>query len=442
MTVKNRENAEKSQVVLTIEVGAEEFNAAMEKAYRKMRKQLRVPGFRPGKAPRAIIEKMYGPEVFFEDAVTFAFPDAYQAAVKEQDLRVVGQASVELDGQVTKDGFTFKATAPVYPEVTLGQYKGLSAPRREASVTEEDVDAHIKELRERNTRLVSVERPAREGDVVTLDFEGFLDGKAFDGGKGINHSLELGSHSFIPGFEEQVAGMSAGEERDITVTFPEDYVEDLRGKEAVFHVSVHEIKEKDEPELDDEFAKDVSEFDTLAELRDDLRREIEKEQQESYQRQFEDELLEQVADKITAEIPDVMVENQADQMLDNLKSRIYSQGMSYETYQQMTGSSEESLRTAVMEPALRQVRMDLAIAAIIDAEKLEAMAEDVDAEYGKLAENSGLDIETVKKYFTEEQVKDQVLTRKAIAVVADSATVTDWTASEDSQEETEDGGEG
>ena len=254
MSVKSCEKVEKSQVALTIEVGAPEFEAAIEKAYQKMRKKINVQGFRPGKAPRKIIEGMYGVEVFFEEAINIAFPDAYEAAVKEQDLRVVGYPEVEMVGECTRDGFTFKATVPVYPEVTLGQYKGLSAEKDEVKVMAADVNERLKELTDRNTRLVSVDRAAKEGDTAVIDFEGFLDGKPFDGGKGENHSLELGSHSFVPGFEEQVVGMKAGEEKDIDITFPEDYHADLAGKAVVFKVKVNEVKEKEVPALDDEFA--------------------------------------------------------------------------------------------------------------------------------------------------------------------------------------------
>ena len=243
MSVKSCEKMEKSLVALTIEVGAQEFQAAVEKAYLKMRKRINVSGFRPGKAPRKIIEGMYGQEVFFEEAINIAFPDAYEAAVKEQELQPVGYPSVEMVGEATKDGFTFKAVVPVYPEVTLGEYKGLSAEKEEVKVSAADVDERIQQMADRNSRLVSVDRAAKEGDTAVIDFEGFLDGTPFDGGKGENHSLELGSHSFIPGFEEQVVGMKAGEEKDLDVTFPEDYPsKDLAGKAVVFKVKCHEVK--------------------------------------------------------------------------------------------------------------------------------------------------------------------------------------------------------
>ena len=424
MSVKSCEKVEKSQVALTIEVGSAEFEAAIEKAYQKMRKKINVPGFRPGKAPRKIFEGMYGAEVFFEEAINIAFPDAYEAAVKEQELQVVGYPTVEMVGDVTKEGFTFKATTPVYPEVTLGEYKGLSAPKDEVKVTAADVDDRLKQLSDRNTRLVSVDREAKEGDTAVIDFEGFLDGKPFDGGKGENHSLELGSHSFVPGFEEQVVGMKAGDEKDIDITFPEDYHADLAGKAVVFKVKVHEVKEKEVPELDDEFAKDVSEFDTLKELKADLKKKITEERQKDADRAFEDALMEQVAANITADIPDAMVETQARQFLDNFKMQIAQSGIPYDQYMKMTGMDEGKLLEDAKEPALRQVRMDLAVAAIIKAENLEATDEEVEAEFQKLAEQYSMDIEMVKKYLQADQVKDQLISQKAVAVVVDSATAT------------------
>ena len=422
MTVKNCEKLEKSQVALTVEVSAEEFEAAVEKAYQKMRKKINVPGFRPGKAPRKVIEGMYGAEVFFEEAMNNAFPEAYEAAVKEQDLQVVGYPSVELVGECTKEGFTFKAVAPVYPEVTLGEYKGLSAPKDEVKVTAADVDERLKELTDRNTRLESVDREAKEGDTAVIDFEGFLDGKPFEGGKGEKHSLELGSHSFVPGFEEQVVGMKAGDEKDIDITFPEDYHADLAGKAVVFKVKVHEVKEKQVPALDDEFAKDVSEFDTLKDLKADLKKKITEERQKAADRAFEEALMEQVAANITADVPDAMIEAQCRQFLDNFKMQIAQQGIPYDQYMKMTGMDEAKLLEDAKEPATRQVRMDLAMRAIIEAEKLEATDEEVEAEFQKMADEYNIDLETVKKYLQAEQVKDQIISRKAVAVVVDSAT--------------------
>ena len=422
MSVKSCEKVEKSQVALTIEVGAQEFEAAVEKAYQKMRRKINVPGFRPGKAPRKIIEGMYGAEVFYEEAINIAFPEAYEAAVKEQELQVVGYPAVEVEGQVTKDGFTFKATVPVYPEVKLGQYKGLSAEKEEVKVSASDVDTRLKALADRNTRLVSVDREAKEGDTAVIDFEGFLDGKPFDGGKGENYSLELGSHSFVPGFEEQLVGAKAGDEKKLDVTFPTDYHQDLAGKAVVFQVKVHEVKEKEVPAMDDEFAKDVSEFDTLKDLKADLKKKITAEREDTAKRAFEDALMEQVAEGITADVPDAMVEAQARQFLDNFKMQLAQQGIKYDEYMKATGMDESKLVEDAKEPALKQVRMDLAMAAIIKEENIDATDEEVEAEFQKMADQYGMDLETVKKYLQADQVKDQLKSQKAIAVVADSAT--------------------
>ncbi|MBQ9521919.1 MAG: trigger factor [Oscillospiraceae bacterium] len=422
MNVKSCEKQEKSQVLLTIEVGPDEFDAAIEKAYKKNRRKYRVAGFRPGKASRKMIEAVYGREVFYDEAINEAFPDAYEAAVKEKELKVLDMPSVELDGIPSSAGFTFKAKVPVYPEVTLGQYKGLSAPKMPVKVTDDDVNQRVKRLSDRNTRLVSVEREAQNGDTVVIDFEGFLNGEPFEGGKGENHSLELGSENFVPGFEEQLVGTKAGDEKELNITFPENYAPELAGKDVVFKVKVHEVKEKDVPEIDDEFAKDVSEFDTMDELRADLRRQITAEREAAAQREFEDELMNQVADGITVDIPDVLIERQAQQFVDNLKRQVYQQGFTYEQYLKMTGGSEEKLLEDAQEPAVRQVRMDLAVTAIIEQEHLEVTDDDREAEYQKLAEQSGMDKKSVKKYFNAEQMNNQVLTQKAIAIVTDSAT--------------------
>ena len=423
MSVKNVEKVEKSQVALTIEVGAAEFEAAIEKAYQKMRKKINVQGFRPGKAPRKMIEKMYGAEVFFEEAINNAFPEAYDAAIKEQELKVVGYPEVEMVGECTKEGFTFKAVVPVYPEVTLGEYKGLSAEKEEVKVGAADVNERLKNMQDRNTRLVSVEREAQNGDTVVIDFEGFLDGVAFEGGKGENYSLELGSSSFVPGFEEQLVGLKAGEEKDLDITFPEQYTPELAGKAVVFKVKVHEVKGKEVPELDDEFAKDVSEFDTLKELKADLKKKITEERQKAADSAFEDKLMEMVAENLVVEIPDAMVEAQAHQFIDNFKMQLAQSGIPYEQYQQMTGNTEEKMLEEAKDPALRQVKVDLAIAAIIKAENIEISDEEVEAEYNKLAEMYGMEVEMVKKYLTDDQIKDQLCTQKAVSVVADNAVV-------------------
>ena len=420
MSVKNCEKLEKSMVALTVEVGAADFEAAVEKAYKKQRGQIRVPGFRPGKAPRKMIEAMFGAQVFYEEAVNIALPDAYEEAVKEQELQVVGYPQVELL-DVGKEGFSFKATVAVFPEMTLGQYKGLEAPRAEAKVTDEDVDARLKEMAERNSRMVSVDRAVEKGDIANINFEGFLDGEPFDGGKGEDHDLEIGSGSFVPGFEDQLIGMKAEEERDINITFPEDYHADLAGKAVVFHVKVNAVKVKEVPAIDDEFAKDVSEFDTLAELKKDVKAKLVAEREEAAARAFEDILMGKVAEGITCDIPDAMVEEQAKRFADNFKMQLQSQGLSFEQYAKMTNTDENALLEQAKEPAARQVRMDLAVSAIVKAENLEATDEDVEAEYEKMAKQYGMEAENLKKYIEADVVKEQVIRGKAIAVVVDSA---------------------
>lgn len=420
MTVKSCEKLEKSRVALTIETSAEEFEAAVNKAYLKMRGKINVPGFRVGKAPRKIIEKMYGAEVFYEEAVNIILPDAYEAAVKEQKLEVVGYPQVELES-CTKDGVVFKCTVAVYPEVKLGQYKGLEAPKAEVKVVAADVNARLKEMADRNSRLVSVERAVKKGDTADIDFEGFDNGVAFDGGKGENFDLEIGSGSFVPGFEDQLIGMKAGEEKDIDITFPENYTPELAGKPVVFHVKVNEVKEKQVPAIDDEFAKDVSEFDTLKDLKADIKKKLTAERTESAQRAFEDVLMAKVAEGIEADIPEEMVELQAERMMEQFKQQLASQGIPFEQYLKMTNTAEADFRKQAQGPAADQVKMDLAVEAIIKAEGLEASDEDVESEMKSVAEKYGMDLDTVKKYLRPEDVKEQVIREKVVKLVADSA---------------------
>ena len=420
MTVKSCEKLEKSRVALTIETSAEEFEAAVNKAYLKMRGKINVPGFRVGKAPRKIIEKMYGAEVFYEEAVNIILPDAYEAAVKEQELDVVGYPEVELES-CTKDGVVFKCTVAVYPEVKLGQYKGLEAPKAEVKVVAADVNARLKEMADRNSRLVSVERAVKKGDTADIDFEGFDNGVAFDGGKGENFDLEIGSGSFVPGFEEQLIGMKAGEEKDIDITFPENYTPELAGKPVVFHVKVNEVKVKEVPALDDEFAKDVSEFDTLKELKADIKKKLTAERTESAQRAFEDVLMAKVAEGVEADVPREMVELQAEQMTEGFKQQLASQGIPFDQYLKMTNTTEADFKSQAYGPAEQQVKMDLAVSAIVKAENLEATDDEVEAEMKKVADRYGMDLDTVKKYLRPEEVKEQVIREKVIKLVADNA---------------------
>ena len=420
MTVKSCEKLEKSRVALTIETSAEEFEAAVNKAYLKMRGKINVPGFRVGKAPRKIIEKMYGAEVFYEEAVNIILPDAYEAAVKEQELNVVGYPEVELES-CTKDGVVFKCTVAIYPEVKLGQYKGLEAPKAEVKVAAADVNARLKEMADRNSRLVSVDRAVKKGDTADIDFEGFDNGKAFDGGKGENFDLEIGSGSFVPGFEDQLIGMKAGEEKDIDITFPENYTPELAGKPVIFHVKINEVKVKEVPAIDDEFAKDVSEFDTLKDLKADIKKKMTVERTEAAQRAFEDVLMAKVAESVEAEIPTEMVELQAAQMPEGFKQQLASQGIPFDQYLKMTNTTEADFIKQAYGPAEQQVKMDLAVKAIIDAEKLDATDDEVEAEMKNVADKYGMDLDTVKKYLRPEEVKEQVIREKVIKVVADSA---------------------
>ena len=420
MTVKSCEKLEKSRVALTIETSAKEFEAAVNKAYLKMRGKINVPGFRVGKAPRKIIEKMYGAEVFYEEAVNIILPDAYEAAVKEQGLETVGYPQVELES-CTKGGVVFKCTVAVYPEVKLGQYKGLEAPKAEVKVAAADVNARLKEMADRNSRLVSVERAVKKGDTADIDFEGFDNGVAFDGGKGENFDLEIGSGSFVPGFEEQLIGMKAGEEKDIDITFPENYTPELAGKPVVFHVKVNEVKVKEVPAIDDEFAKDVSEFDTLKDLKADIKKKMTAERTEAAQRAFEDVLMAKVAEGVEADIPQEMVELQAERMMEQFKQQLASQGIPFDQYLKMTGTTEADFRQQAEGPASEQVKMDLAVEAIIKAEGLEASDEDVENEMKSVAEKYGMDLDTVKKYLRPEDVKEQVVREKVMKLVADNA---------------------
>ena len=438
MTVKSCEKLEKSRVALTIEVGAEEFEAAVNKAYLKMRGKMNIPGFRPGKAPRKMIESMYGAEIFYEEAVNAVLPDAYESAVDEQKLEVVGYPQVEIES-VGKEGAVFKCTVAVYPEVELGQYKGLEAVKAEVKVMAADVNARLKEMADRNSRLVAVERAVKKGDTANIDFEGFDNGVAFEGGKGDAFDLEIGSGIFVPGFEDQLIGMKAGEEKDIDITFPENYTPELAGKPVVFHVKVNEVKVKELPAIDDEFAKDVSEFDTLKELKADIKKKMIEERTTAAQRAFEDVLMTKVAEGVKADIPEEMIELQAQQLVDGFKQQLAAQGIPYDQYLKMTGMEEAKIMADAKEPAANQVKMDLAIRAIIKAEGLEVSDEEVETEMKNVADKYGMDLDTVKKYLRTEDVKEQVMREKVIKVVADSAKAVAPEAKEEETKAEEEG---
>ena len=421
MKVKSVEKLEKSTVALTIEADAQEFEAAIQKAYLKQRGRIMIPGFRKGKAPRKMVEAMYGAEIFYEDAINEIYPELFAQAVEQEKLDTVAYPEVELL-DAGKDGFSFKATVAVRPEVKLGKYKGLTAPKDVAKVTEKDIDGELRPYIQRATRMVDVERKAKKGDTVTIDFEGFMNGKAFDGGKGENHDLELGSGSFIPGFEDQLVGVKADGEKDVVVTFPEDYgAKELAGKEATFKVKIHAVKERVEPTLDDEFAKDVSEFETLKELRKDLGDKLTERRERQAENAFEEALLDQVTENMTVEIPDAMVDARADRMLEEYSRRITSQGISFEQYLAMTGMTVDMLKLQASEGALRQVKTDLALGAIAKAENIEINEEEIDAECTRLAEQYSMPVEEVKKVVPVEELRSDLTNQKAAKVIFDSA---------------------
>ncbi len=423
MSVKNCEKVETNKVALTVEVDAAAFEAAIEKAYRKVRGKINVPGFRKGKAPRKMIENLYGVGVFYDEAINIAMPDAYVEAVESEKLEVVGYPEVELL-DVGKDGFSFKATVYVYPEVKLGQYKGLSAPKAEVKVGAADVNHRLEEMAQRNSRLVTVERPVEKGDTANIDYEGFDNGKPFDGGKAEGFDLEIGSGSFVPGFEDQIIGMSAGEEKDIDITFPEDYHKDLAGKAVVFHVKVNSVQVKEVPAIDDEFAKDVSEFDTLADLKKDIKAKLTADREEAASRAFEDTLMQQVADGVECDVPQPMVDDQAQRFVQNLKMQIQQQGIPYDQYLKLTNMTEEDLLAQAKEPSLRQVKLELAMEAIAKAENVEVTDEEIEAEYAQNAEKYGMKAEDLKKYITADSIKAQLTNQKVVKIVVDSAIAT------------------
>ena len=422
MKVTSVEKKEKSTVELTIQVEADAFEAAVQQAYLKNRASLNVPGFRKGKAPRKVIEGMYGSGVFYEDAIEAVYPGAYAEAVKEQGLDDVGYPKVELV-EVGKDGFTFKALVSVRPEVKLGDYKGLTAPKNEPAVTDEDVDAELKPYIDRATRLVSVEREAQNGDTVVIDFEGFDNGVAFEGGKGENYDLKLGSGSFVPGFEEQLVGAKAGEEKDLNITFPEDYHADLAGKAVVFHVKVKEVKESQVPEVDDEFAKDVSEFETLEAFRADLKSKLELRRQTHAQNDFENQVMERLIANMECEIPDGMVDVELDRMMDDYAMQLQNQGISMEDYQKMLGVNGDMIRDSARPDALRRIQTRLALTAVADAENLEVSDEEVEAEINRLAKQYQLEADQVKAAIPAEDLKRDLKMRKASDLVISSAKV-------------------
>ena len=423
MEVKSIEKKEKNSADITVSVTPEEFEAALVKVFNKNKKSIQIPGFRKGKAPRKIVEAMYGESVFYEDAINEVAPEAYFFSVKEKELKVVADPSIE-DAKVEDDkSLTLKFNAVLYPEVELGQYKGLEAVRKEVKVDPAEIDMEVDQLRNRNATIQTAERPAKFGDTVVLDYEGFIDGVPFEGGKDTNHSLEIGSNTFIPGFEVQLIGTSAGEDTEVNVTFPEDYhAEELKGKPAVFKCHIHEVKEKLLPEADDEFAKDVSEFDTLADFRKNIEDKLRKQKEDKTRDDFLDLLLAQVVDNMKVDLNDAMVDQRARQMVEDIGQRIQQQGISLDTYLGWMGTKLADFTKSQRANAEKTIRQELALTKIAELENITVTEEDRESELQKFADQYGMEVDTIKTFMDTERMDESILYKKAADLIIENAT--------------------
>ena len=420
------EKLEKNMAKLTIEVSASELEKALQSAYMKQKNKISLPGFRKGKVPRQMIEKMYGAEIFYDDAANALIPKAYADAYDECELDIVSRPEIDVVQIEKGKDFIFTATVATKPEVTLGEYKGLEVDKVSTRVTQKEVDAKIQEEAEKNARTITVEdRAVQDGDEVVLDFEGFVDGVAFEGGKGENYPLTIGSGSFIPGFEEQLVGAEAEKEVEVKVTFPEDYhAEDLKGKEAVFKCTVHEIKAKELPEIDDEFAAEVSEFDTLDEYKADVKAKIKEEKAKEGKAKQEDQVVEQAVKNATYELPEAMVETQAEQMANDFAQRMQSQGLTMEQYFQFTGTTAEQMMEDLKPQAVKRIETRLVLEAIAKAENIEISDEKLDEEIGKMAEAYKMEADKLKEFMGEnekKQMKEDMAVQEAITFLVDNA---------------------
>ncbi len=420
------ENLEKSMAKLTITVSAETFEEAMVKSYNKNKKNINLQGFRKGKAPRKMIEKMYGPEVFYEDAANFAIPDAYEEAAKDSGLEIVSRPEIDVVEIGKGKDFVFTATVATKPEVTLGEYKGIEVEKKEVKVMAADVNAELDRIREQNSRMVTVEnRGVKKDDTAVIDFEGFVDGEPFQGGKGTDYPLVIGSHSFIDNFEDQLVGKKVGEEVEVNVTFPEDYHEEaLKGKPAMFKVTVKEIKVKELPKLDDEFASDVSEFETLKEYKASIKKNLTERRKEEAKREKENKVIEQVVENITVEIPAPMIDEQVRQMIQEFASRIQQQGIGIDQYMQMTGMTADALMAQMRPDAEKRIKTRLALEAVVAAEGIKATAKDVDKEIENMASMYQMEVEKVKEMigdYEKEQIASDLAVQKAIEFLAKQA---------------------
>ncbi len=422
------ENLEKNMVKLTIEVSADELEKALQAAYLKEKHRISLPGFRKGKVPRAMIEKMYGPEIFFEDAANMLITQEYPKAVEESGADVVSRPEIDVTQIEKGKPFIFTAEVAVRPEVTLGEYKGVTVTKVDNAVTEEELNEEIDRERKSNARTITVEdRAIAEGDTAVIDFEGFADGVAFEGGKGENHSLVIGSHSFIPGFEEQLIGKNTGDEFDVNVTFPEEYhAQELAGKPAVFKVKVNEVKAEELPELDDEFAQDVSEFDTLAEYKESVEKKLVERKEAEGKRAQENEAIDIIVEASQMEIPDVMIENQIQSMMEDFANRISQSGLSMEQYMQFSGTSVEQMTEQMKPEALKRIQSTLVLEEIAKKEGIEVSEEDVDAELEKMAGMYGMKAEQLKEYMGDserESMEMEISIQKAIELIMEHAQV-------------------
>lgn len=433
MNLLSNKKTETNTVELEIEVGAQELEEAMQAVFEREGKDITIQGFRKGKAPRKMIEKRFGNSVFLEDAVNDLYPEAYRKAVEESGIEPVAPGDVEILDAEPGKGFTFKATVTIKPEVKVSDYKGLEVDKLIKEVTDKEIDGEIGVLLERGARMVEVEgRVAVDGDSSVIDFEGFVDGVAFEGGKGENHELLLGSGHFIPGFEEQIVGKEIGSEFDVTVTFPEEYhSEDLAGKEAIFKVKLNSIKEKILPELDDEFAKDVSEFDTLDELKKDLRKNLEEIALKNADDALENTLVEKVIEKLEGEIPEVMYEQRIDDMVREFSQRLSSQGMNLDLYLQYTGMKLEDFRKTFRDQAEKQVKIRLALDEIVRSENITPSEEDIAKEYDRISEMYDMSADKLKGLIPADELIKDIAANQAIDLIRDSAKITEKTASTD-----------
>lgn len=427
MGLVSSNKVETNKYELIVKIDADAFESAIEKAYRKSVKKISVPGFRPGKAPRKMIEKLYGEGVFYEDAVNDLYPSALASAVEEAKLELVDRPEVEITKIEKADGVEFKATCVVKPEVEVSDYKGIKAEKTVKTVTDDDLNSELNKMADRNARVVSVEdRAAENGDITVIDFEGFVDGKAFEGGKAEGFSLTLGSGQFIPGFEDQIVGHNVEDEFDVNVEFPAEYqAEELAGKPAVFKVKLHEIKTRQLPAIDDEFVKDVSEFDTLDQLKEDITKKLQEQYDKSADTEVENQLIDAVIANMKAEIPEVMFENRVDESVREFEYRLQSQGMSLDLYLQYTGMEMDAFRKTFREQAEKQVKIRLALEKIVELENIVPSAEEIAAEYDKMAENYKMDVEKIKGYIPEKDLVKDLAVNKAIDLIKDSAEISE-----------------